>query len=74
MLDSKLTIGMLFAFVAFKTTFVARIGAFTDKAVELKMLGLHAERVADIALAEPEPAGTAGIRLDARRRISNSVM
>ncbi|HWK50314.1 MAG TPA: ATP-binding cassette domain-containing protein, partial [Steroidobacter sp.] len=57
-LDSKFTVGMLFAFVSFKTTFVTRVGAFTDKAVELRMLGLHAERVADIALAEPEPAGT----------------
>jgi ATP-binding cassette subfamily B protein RaxB len=60
-LDSKFTIGMLFAFISFKTTFVARIGAFTDKAIELKMLGLHAERVADIALAEPEPANTSEI-------------
>lgn len=57
-LDSKFTVGMLFAFVSFKTTFVSRVGAFTDKAVELRMLGLHAERVADIALAEPEPTGT----------------
>jgi ATP-binding cassette subfamily B protein RaxB len=54
-LDSHFTVGMLFAFVAFKTTFVTRVIAFTDKAVELRMLGLHAERVADIALAEAEP-------------------
>jgi len=57
-LDAKLTVGMLFAFVSFKITFVTRIGAFIDKAVELRMLGLHAERVADIALAEPESTGT----------------
>ncbi len=57
-LDSQFTVGMLFAFIAFKTTFVTRVIAFTDKAVELRMLGLHAERVADIALTEAEPVST----------------
>ncbi|WP_129774718.1 peptidase domain-containing ABC transporter [Peristeroidobacter soli] len=60
-LDAQFTVGMLFAFVSFKTTFVTRIGAFTDKFVELRMLGLHAERVADIALAEPEPVAATEI-------------
>ncbi len=54
-LDGHFSAGMLFAFVAFKTTFVNRLGALIDKAVELRMLGLHAERVGDIALTAPEP-------------------
>jgi ATP-binding cassette subfamily B protein RaxB len=54
------TIGMLFAFVAYKAQFTGRTSALINYAVELKMLGLHAERLADIALTPPErdtPAG-----------------
>jgi ATP-binding cassette subfamily B protein RaxB len=53
-LDGALTVGMLFAFLAFKHLFVARFGAFVDKGIDFFMLGLHAERVGDIALTEPE--------------------
>ena len=49
------SVGMLFAFVAYKTQFVQRIAALTEKALDLRMLGLHTERIADIALTEPEP-------------------
>lgn len=48
------TVGMLFAFTSYKSQFTGRISALIDYAVDLKMLGLHAERLADIALAEPE--------------------
>jgi ATP-binding cassette subfamily B protein RaxB len=50
------TIGMLFAFVSYKTQFTSRVAALIDYGVEIKMLGLHSERLADIALAEPEKA------------------
>jgi ATP-binding cassette, subfamily B, bacterial CvaB/MchF/RaxB len=52
---SGFTVGMLFAFIAYKTQFVQRIAALVDKGLEMRMLGLHTERVADIALTEPEP-------------------
>jgi ATP-binding cassette, subfamily B, bacterial CvaB/MchF/RaxB len=48
------TIGMLFAFVSYKSQFTGRMSALINFAVDIKMLGLHAERLADIALAEPE--------------------
>ncbi|HWH74738.1 MAG TPA: peptidase domain-containing ABC transporter [Methylibium sp.] len=48
------TVGMLFAFLAFKETFAQRVAGLIDKAVELKMLKLQAERLADIVLAAPE--------------------
>jgi ATP-binding cassette, subfamily B, bacterial CvaB/MchF/RaxB len=48
------TIGMLFAFISYKGQFTGRISALINYAVELKMLGLHAERLADVALAAPE--------------------
>ncbi|MEO8629111.1 MAG: peptidase domain-containing ABC transporter, partial [Betaproteobacteria bacterium] len=53
-LSGNMSVGMLFAFVAYKQQFISRIVSLIDKVVELKMLGLHAERVADIALAPNE--------------------
>jgi ATP-binding cassette subfamily B protein RaxB len=54
-LDGQLTVGMLYAFISFKLLFLGRINNLIDKAVEFNMLDLHAERIADIALAEREP-------------------
>lgn len=49
-----LTIGMLFAFISYKSQFATRVSALINYAVDLKMLGLHAERLADICLEPPE--------------------
>lgn len=54
-LASTMSIGMLLAFIAYKDQFLERIGELIDKGVELQMLRLHAERLADIALTPPEP-------------------
>ena len=53
-MDGRLTIGMLYAFVAFKNHFVTASSAFVDEALRYRMLGLHLERVADIAESEAE--------------------
>ena len=53
-MNGHLSIGMLFAFAAFKLQFVTRVGAFIDKALEFATLRLYAERVADVAFATPE--------------------
>lgn len=53
------TIGMLFAFVAYKDQFNARASALTDRAFDFRMLGLQAERLGDIMLQSPEPASGA---------------
>jgi ATP-binding cassette subfamily B protein RaxB len=58
-LDQYFSVGMLIAFLAYKVQFSSRAIALIEKAIEYKMLGLHTERVSDIALAEPEQhAGT----------------
>jgi ATP-binding cassette, subfamily B, bacterial CvaB/MchF/RaxB len=49
------TIGMLLAFIAYKDQFTSRISSLIDKAIELRMLRMQAERLADIVLAAPEP-------------------
>ena len=56
-LDGVFTVGMLIAFLAYKDQFLRRVSSLIDTAVELRMLGLHAERLADIALTAPEPRG-----------------
>ena len=58
-LDGRLSVGMLFAFFAYKETFATRISALIDKAVDLRMLRLQGERLADIVLTEPENAQAA---------------
>lgn len=53
-ISGSLTIGMLVAFLAYKDQFSQRVAAFLDTIVQIGMLSVHGERIADIALAEPE--------------------
>ena len=46
------TVGMLYAFLGFKLVFLGRVNALVEKWNDFRMLDLHAERIADIALAE----------------------
>lgn len=56
-LEKQMSIGMLLAFIAYKDQFLSRVSNLIDRAVDLSMLRLHAERLADIALTKPEPRG-----------------
>ncbi len=53
-MDHLLSVGMLFAFFAYKEQFAQRISGLIDKVVELRMLRLQGERLADIVLTPPE--------------------
>jgi len=53
-LGGELSVGMLFAFLLFKLLFITRVNNLVDKTIEFRMLDLHADRVADIALAATE--------------------
>ena len=53
-LDGGFSVGMLFAFISYKSQFTSRTTDLIDNAIEIRMLELHTGRVADIALAEPE--------------------
>ena len=60
-MDGRFSVGMLFGFLSFKLLFITRINNLVDKAIEFRMLDLHAERIADIALATPAvPSTSAG--------------
>ncbi len=53
-MDGKFSVGMLYAFIGFKLVFLGRVNALVEKWNDFRMLDLHAERIADIALAEEE--------------------
>jgi ATP-binding cassette subfamily B protein RaxB len=50
------TVGMIFAFMSYKRNFTDKASALVERAIEFRMLGLHLERIADIAHAEEEEA------------------
>jgi ATP-binding cassette subfamily B protein RaxB len=54
-LDGTLTVGMVFAFMAYKLHFIDKAGMLVERAIDFRLLGLHLERLADIALSPPEP-------------------
>ena len=51
-MDHIVSVGMLFAFIAYKEQFALRVSALIDKVVDLKLQG---ERLADIVLTPPQP-------------------
>jgi ATP-binding cassette, subfamily B, bacterial CvaB/MchF/RaxB len=56
-MEGAFSVGMLYAFIGFKLVFLSRVNNLIEKFNEFRMLDLHAERIADIALAEPEAGG-----------------
>lgn len=53
-LKGQFSAGMLVAFIAYADQFSRRAAALIDRWNDFRMLDLHAERVADIALTDPE--------------------
>lgn len=53
-IEGKFTVGILMAFIAYKNQFGSRVSSLIDKYIEVKMLSLHGERLADIVLTDQE--------------------
>lgn len=53
-IDGGFSVGMVFAYIAYKTQFLQKAASLVDQAVAFRMLGLHLERLSDIALAEQD--------------------
>lgn len=51
-IDNQMTIGMFVAFGAFRGQFSERVASLTSFLLQLRMMSLHNERIADIALYE----------------------
>jgi ATP-binding cassette subfamily B protein RaxB len=59
-LSNSFSVGMLIAFFAYQTVFIQRMIGLIDKGIELKMLSLQSERLADIVLTPKEAANQIG--------------
>jgi ATP-binding cassette subfamily B protein RaxB len=57
-LSQQLTVGALFAFVAYKDQFTQRFTHLLDFIFQLRLLSVHAERLADVALEPAEATPT----------------
>lgn len=53
-IEGGFSTGMLFAFMSYKRQFIEKSANLITKMIEFKMLGLHFDRIADIALTEKE--------------------
>lgn len=53
-LDNVLTVGMIVAFMSYKMSFTEKAVLLVEKALEFRILDLHLERLADIALTPLE--------------------
>ena len=53
-LNNSLTIGMIFAFMSYKQQFTEKAVQLVEKALDFRLLELHLERLADIALSPLE--------------------
>ncbi len=63
-LAGEFSVGMLFAFLAYRQNFSDRIGGLVTKGLEFKMLGLHLERLSDIVHTKQEPGLNATVSAD----------
>lgn len=74
-LVGEFSVGMLFAFMAYKQLVTSRGANLIDHYFELRMLGLHLERLSDLVMTETEaPGPTTDIqasRLDARFELAD---
>lgn len=53
-IDGGFSVGMMFAYMAYKTVFLQRGISLIDQIIAFRMLGLHLERLADIAFADQD--------------------
>ncbi|HQT75599.1 MAG: ABC transporter [Rhodospirillales bacterium 20-64-7] len=54
-LNNTLTVGMIFAFMAYKLSFTQKASTLVEKLLDFRLLDLHLERISDIALNPQEP-------------------
>lgn len=54
-MEGSITVGMLMAYLAYKSDFSGRMQRLTDNSMSIRLLRLHIDRAADIALTKKEP-------------------
>lgn len=63
-LEASFSLGMLFAFMSYKTQFAGRLAALIEELLSIRMLSIHLERLSDIGLAEPEQGSLTEAHMD----------
>jgi ATP-binding cassette subfamily B protein RaxB len=53
-LDGNLSVGTIFAFLAYKVNFATKSATLVEKILDFRLLDLHLERIADVALSKIE--------------------
>ena len=71
-LANQLTVGMIFAFMATSSISPTRAVQLIEKALEFRILGLHLERLSDIALTPLERGHDQPLPMRARSRAASS--
>ena len=64
------TVGMIFAFQAYKQQFLDAANRLADQALKYRLIDVHLSRIADIALSRPEPEG---VRLEERSAFTGAI-
>ncbi|GAA4815345.1 peptidase domain-containing ABC transporter [Sphingosinicella ginsenosidimutans] len=67
-MSGDFTVGMIFAFQAYKQQFLDAATRLVDQAIQYNLIGVHLSRIADIALAPPEEGETPRSETAARIR------
>ncbi len=55
------SVGMVFAYMAYKGQFIGKAAALIDQVIDFRMLGLHLERLSDIALSPEDKSFGDGV-------------
>lgn len=71
-IEGEFTVGILMAFIAYKNQFGSRVSSLIDKYVEVKMLSLHGERLADIVLTDQEQVEYHSFNPESQERVENT--
>jgi len=73
-IEASFTVGMLVAFLAYKTHFTGRTAALVDKFFQFRLARIHLDRLEDIVATEPEKGLSAlEVRSPAARRIEGQI-
>lgn len=68
--DGEITLGMLFAFMSFKSNFITSANNLITLAIDYKMLDVHFERISDIAFQSPENSSLHQTEIRTKKQIS----
>lgn len=72
-IQGEFTVGFLIAFLAYKNQFSTRVSSLIDKYIEVKMLNLHGERLADIVLTDQEKSGTYLLESETLKKLNTEI-